>query len=33
MTAMSDFNIIQLFLKIWIQMIQSYKYVVESFVK
>ncbi len=33
MTAMSDFNIIQLFLKIWIQMIQCYKYVVESFVK
>ncbi len=33
MTAMSDFNIIQLFLKIRIQMIQSYKYVVESFVK
>ncbi len=33
MIAMSDFNIIQLFLKIWIQLIQSYKYVLESFVK
>ncbi len=30
---MSNINIIQLFLKIWIQLIQSYKYVLESFVK
>ncbi len=30
MTAMSDFNIIQLFLKIWIQTIQSYNYVFQS---
>ncbi len=30
---MSNIDIIQLFLKIWIQLIQSYKYVLESFVK
>jgi len=33
LTVMSNINIIQLFLKIWIQLIQSYKYVLESFVK
>ena len=30
---MSNIDIIQLFLKIWIQLIQSYKYILESFVK
>ncbi len=29
---MSNINIIQLFLKMWIQLIQSYKYVLESFI-
>ncbi len=30
---MLNIDIIQLFLKIWIQLIRSYKYVLESFVK
>ncbi len=30
---MLNIDIIQLFLKIWIQLIWSYKYVLESFVK